>query len=175
LGYILGKTNTKTDILSRKDQVDTKENNKDVQLLKKELWKRRTIAKITMLKQSSVQEETDLIKEIQRNGIKEKEIIQELQKEDRQAWKINRIVDINEQIYIPNNKKLQEQILQKYHNALNVGHSELKRMLQLIKQSCWWPGIKEDIKSYIQECFKCQQNKVQHQKKVGELYPLVIP
>ena len=94
MGYILGKTNTKIDILSRKDQVDTKENNKDVQLLKEELWKRRTIAKITMLKQSSVQEETDLIKEIQRNGIKEKEIIQELQKEDRQAWKINRIVDM---------------------------------------------------------------------------------
>ena len=77
-----------------------------------------------MLKQSSVQEETDLMKEIQRNGTKEKEVIQELQKEDRQAWKIDRIVDINEQIYIPNNKKLQEQILQKHHNALYVGHSK---------------------------------------------------
>jgi len=28
----------KTDILSRKDQVNTKEDNKDVQLLKEELW-----------------------------------------------------------------------------------------------------------------------------------------
>ena len=28
----------KADILSRKEQVDTKEDNKDVQLLKEELW-----------------------------------------------------------------------------------------------------------------------------------------
>ena len=47
-------------------------------------------------------------------------------------------------------------------------------MLELIKQNYWWPGIKEDIKKYIQECFKCQQNKVQHQKKMGELHLLEI-
>ena len=37
LQHIPGKTNTKMDILSRKDQVDTKNDNKDVQVLKKEL------------------------------------------------------------------------------------------------------------------------------------------
>ena len=48
-------------------------------------------------------------------------------------------------------------------------------MLELIKQNYWWPGIKGDVKKYIQECLKYQQNKVQHQKKAGELYPLEIP
>ena len=48
-------------------------------------------------------------------------------------------------------------------------------MLELIKQNYWWPELKEDIKKYIQGCFKCQQNKVLHQKKLGELYPLEIP
>ena len=48
-------------------------------------------------------------------------------------------------------------------------------MLELIKWNYWWPGIKEDMKKYIQGCFKYQQNKVQHQKKAGELYPLEIP
>jgi len=37
LQYILEKTNTKADILSRKDQVSTQNNNKDIQLLKEEL------------------------------------------------------------------------------------------------------------------------------------------
>jgi len=37
------------------------------------------------------------------------------------------------------------------------------------------PELKEDIKKYIQGYFKCQQNKVQHQRKTGELYPLEIP
>jgi len=40
LQHILGKTNTKADILSRKDQVDTWEDNKDVKMLKEELWTR---------------------------------------------------------------------------------------------------------------------------------------
>ena len=48
LQHIPGKTNTKADILSRKDQVDTKRDNKDVQLLKDEIWARRTTAKIMM-------------------------------------------------------------------------------------------------------------------------------
>ena len=38
LKHILGKMNTKADILLRKDQVNMKEDNKDVQLLKDKLW-----------------------------------------------------------------------------------------------------------------------------------------
>jgi len=46
--------------------------------------------------------------------------------------------------------------------------------MELLKQNYWWPGIKEDVKKYVQGCFKCQQNKVQHQKKSGELHLLEI-
>jgi len=52
LQQISGKTKTKADILSRKDQVNTQDNNKDVQMLKEELWKRTTTAEITMLKKT---------------------------------------------------------------------------------------------------------------------------
>jgi len=55
----------KADILSRKDQVSMQDNNKDIQMLKEELWNRRTIAEITMLRRNSIIEKTDLIKEIQ--------------------------------------------------------------------------------------------------------------
>jgi len=37
LWHIPEKTNTKADVLSRKDQVDTKEDNKDIQMLKEEI------------------------------------------------------------------------------------------------------------------------------------------
>ena len=47
-------------------------------------------------------------------------------------------------------------------------------MIELIKRTYWWPGLKEDIKNYVQGYLKCQQNKVQHQKKAGELHPLEI-
>jgi len=48
-------------------------------------------------------------------------------------------------------------------------------MMDLIKRNYWWPGIKNNIKKYFQGCFKCQQNKVQHMKKVRELHPLKTP
>ena len=44
--------------------------------------------------------------------------------------------------------------------------------MDLIKRNYWWPEIKNDVKRYIQGCFKCQQNKVQHMKKTRELHPL---
>ena len=48
-------------------------------------------------------------------------------------------------------------------------------MKELIKRTYWWPGLKEDVKKYVQGCVKCQQNKVQHQKRAGKLHPLEIP
>ena len=41
-------------------------------------------------------------------------------------------------------------------------------MMELIKRNYWWPGIK----NYVQGCFKCQQNKIQHMKNAGKLHPL---
>ena len=77
---------------------------------------------------------------------------------------------MDEQIYIPNNKKLQEQILQKSYNPIDVSYPEQQRMLELVKRNYWWPGIKENVKKYIQGYIKYQQNKVQHQKKLEELH-----
>jgi len=82
LKHIPGKTNTKADILSRKDQVNTKEDNKDVQLLKDEMWTRKTTTKVTMLGQKAIIEEGDIIKKIRKNNTREKEVIQALEKND---------------------------------------------------------------------------------------------
>jgi len=150
--------NTKADILSRRDHIDTKENNKDVQLLKEELWSRRTTAEITMMGRKTIADKGDRIKEIKRNNTREKEVVQALKKEDGLTWKEDGVVYMEGRIYMPNNKKLREEILEENHNSVDMGHSGQLRMLELIKRNYWWPGIKEDIKKYIQGCFKCQQN-----------------
>ena len=97
-----------------------------------------------------------------------------LKKEDRLTWEEDRIVYMEGRIYVSNNKKTREKILMENHNLVNVGHPGQQRMLELIKQNYWWPELKEYIKKYIQGYFKCQQNKVQHQKKAEELHPLEI-
>ena len=58
----------------RKNQVDTQEDNKDVKILKEELWTRRITAKITMLKRYKSLENSNLLEEIQRNNTKEQKV-----------------------------------------------------------------------------------------------------
>jgi len=106
LKHIPGKMNTKADILSRKEQVNTKEDNKDVQLLKDELWQQRTTAEITMIKRKTMAKEDNILKEIRRNVTKEKEVIQALKKEDGLTWEEDGVVYVEGRIYIPNNKKI---------------------------------------------------------------------
>ena len=165
----------KVDILSRKDQVNTKEDNKDVQLLKDEMWTRKTTAKVTMLGQKVMTEEDDIIKKIQKNNTREKEVVQALEKNDGLTWEEDGVAYMKERVYIPNNKKLREEILREHHDPADIEHPGQHRMMELIKRTYWWPELKEDVKKYVQGCFKCQQNKVQYQRKAGELHPLEIP
>ena len=156
LRHIPGKTNMKVDILSRKEIIDTKEDNKDVQLLKEKLWQQRIIAEITMIKRKTTVEENNILKEIRRNAIREKEVVQALKKEDGLTWEEDRVVYIDKRIYVPNNKKIQEEILKENHNSVNIGHLGQHRMLELLKRMYWRLELKKDIKKYVQGCFKCQ-------------------
>ena len=145
----------KADILSQKEQVDTKEDNKDVQLLKEELWQQRTMAEITIIKRKATAEESDILKEIRRNTIREREVIQALRKKDGLTWKEDGIVYMDGRIYVPNNIKTRETILKENHDKADIGHPGQYRIMELIKRTYWWPGLREDIKNYIQGCFKC--------------------
>jgi len=120
-------------------------------------------------------EESDRLKEIKRNMTREKEVVQALKKEDGLTWEKDGVVYIEGRIYVPNNRKIKEEILKENHDLADMGHLGQHRMLEVIKRTYWWPGLKEGIKKYIQGYFKCRQNKVQHQKKAGELHPLEIP
>jgi len=102
-------------------------------------------------------------------------VLKKPDKNDGQSWEKNRIVYIKRRIYVLNSKRIREQILQENYNLINVGYPRQQRMLELIKRNYWWPEIKVYVKRYVQGCMKCQQNKIQHIKKTGELYPLEIP
>ena len=64
----------------------------------------------------------DIIKEIRRNNTREKEVIQALKKEDGLTWEEDGVVYIEGRIYVPNSKKIREEILEENHNSVDVGH-----------------------------------------------------
>ena len=139
------------------------------------MWSRKIVGKIWIFDNRKVVEETDIIKRIKKNRTREKKMVQALQKENGLAWEEDEVAYMEGRIYIPNNKNIKEEILKEYHDPADIGHPEQHRMQELIKRTYWWPGLKEDIKKYVQGCVKCQQNKVQHQKRACELHPLEIP
>ena len=94
--------NTKADILLRKDQVDMKEDNKDILILK--IWTRRQItAEVTLIQKNQVVEEIILLEGIWKNNTKEQEVVKELEKNNNQAWEEDGIVYVEEKIYVLNN------------------------------------------------------------------------
>jgi len=132
-------------------------------------------AEITIIGRKTTEDKDDIIKEIRRNKTREKEVVQTLEKGDGLTWEEDRVVYMEEKIYVPNNKKIREEILKENYDMVDMGHPGQQQMMELLKRNYWWPGLKEDVKKYIQGYFRCQQNKVQHQKKLGELHPLEIP
>ena len=87
--------------------------------------------------------------------MKEHEVEKELKKRYSLAWEQDEITYMDGQIYIPNNRKIKEQILQENHNLIDVGHLGQQLIIELVKINYWWPGLKEDIKKYMQDYIKC--------------------
>ena len=113
-----------------------------------------------MLKRNKITDNLDILEEIWRNNTREHKVDQALKREDGLTWKQKEIIYIEEQIYILNNKKLKEWILQENYDPVNISYSGQQQMMELVKRNYWWPGLKKDIKKYMQDCIKCQQNKI---------------
>ena len=115
--------------------MDTKEDNKDVQLLKDKMWSRKSTSKIQVFDGKKRGDESDIIKKIRKNNTREKEVIQAIKKEDGLAWEEDDVVYMEGKIYVPNNKDLKEEILREHHDPADVGHPGQYRMQELIKRT----------------------------------------
>ena len=74
--------------------MDIKNNNKNIQLLKEEVWTRRTTAVVILLRRNKMIDSSDILEEIRRNNIREHEVDQTLKKENGLAWKQDGIIYI---------------------------------------------------------------------------------
>ena len=80
-------------------------------------------------------EESDILKEIKRNTTREKEVVQALKKENSLTQEEDGVVYMEEKIYVPNNKKIRENILKENYDSIDVEYLEQHRMSELIKRT----------------------------------------
>jgi len=76
-------------------------------------------------------------------------VVQALKKQDGLTWEEDRVVYIEERTYVPNNKKIREEILKENHNLVDVEYPGQQRMFDLIKRNYLWPELNKDVKKYI--------------------------
>lgn len=53
--------------------------------------------------------------------------------------------------YVPH--AMEQELLHKYHNEF--GHFGVDKTYAVLQESYWFPGMKDKIRTYIQNCIKC--------------------
>ena len=69
---------------------------------------------------------------------------------------------IRDQIYVPNNKKLQLYLLQKYYDSFKQGYSDHKAIFQDIQTRYYWPNMVKNCKKYTVNYSICCRTKAYH-------------
>jgi len=77
-------------------------------------------AEITIIQRKMMIKESDILKKIKRNTMREKEVVQALKKEDSLTWEEDRVVYMEGRVYVPNNRKIKEKILKENHDLADV-------------------------------------------------------
>jgi hypothetical protein len=49
-----------------------------------------------------------------------------------------------------------EKYLYLFHNDPTAGHFGTQKMFDKMKRTCYWPGMYNEIKKYVESCHKCQ-------------------
>lgn len=82
-------------------------------------------------------------------------------KQDLKNWEvIDRIIGFKEEIYIPQDNNLCQQIVCRHHNLPVIGQFRNLRIKDLVFCDYWWPELHSFITNYVQGCSICQQTKV---------------
>ncbi|QRV93063.1 Retrotransposable element Tf2 protein [Ceratobasidium sp. AG-Ba] len=69
------------------------------------------------------------------------------------------ILEYDGKIYIPDDRDLRFEILQRFHDSPVAGHQGHARTLELISREYYWPGLKAQVNRYVDTCEVCQRSK----------------
>jgi hypothetical protein len=65
-----------------------------------------------------------------------------------------------DQRWVPNLEPLQMRIMQETHDLALVGHPGRDAMYAILAHQFYWPGIANDVRRFVRNCYLCGSNKV---------------
>ena len=78
-------------------------------------------------------------------------------------------------VYVPKDDILRAEIIRLYHDTPVGGHGGQWKMVELVTQNFWWPGVTKEVKRYVEGCNSYQRNKNYTEQLAGKLMPNSIP
>ncbi|CDO72200.1 hypothetical protein BN946_scf184970.g52 [Trametes cinnabarina] len=166
-----GKTNIKSDLLSRRADHDRGDNdNADVVVLKDEWFQRVTEYRLEG-------EEEDILRRIRRNRGNRDRTVEKALACKEPGWKEDEegLVTWKGRLYVPKDRHLRERIIRMNHDSVSAGHPGRYKTQELVTRDYWWPRLQGDIRRYIEGCEVCQRTKARHGKINAPLHPHDVP
>ena len=88
-------------------------------------------------------------------------------------WSLeNNLILFKGKVYVPTNIDIWKEITTSFHNLTLTRHPRFFKILHLIKEHYWWPGMTVFLKKYIDSCATCQQMKLNTHPTVMPLMPI---
>ena len=139
----------KADSLSRRLdwEIGVERDNKDKTLVKKEWLENRRTEKVEIIVDG-----VDLLEEIKRSKVRDDEVVKVVEEMKKAEVKMLRdeeadsIIYKEEKVYVPKDDKLRAEIIRLHHNMPVGGHGEQWKMVELVTQNFWWPGVTKEVK-----------------------------
>ncbi|KAJ9524152.1 hypothetical protein QJQ45_004880 [Haematococcus lacustris] len=78
-------------------------------------------------------------------------------------------------VVVHDDAALRKKVIYTMHDTRSVGHLGMTKTLEQVTRWFTWPGVSENVKSYVRSCHSCQVNKSSAKKPAGLLQPLPIP
>ncbi|KAA3480914.1 integrase [Gossypium australe] len=86
----------------------------------------------------------------------------------------NGVVCFRGWICVPNDAELRQSILREAHNKDYVMNPSGNKMYKDLCELYWWPGLKQEVTTFVSHCLTCQKVKDERQLPSGLLQPLKI-
>src|SRR5258707_444622 len=163
-------------LLRRVDHPKGADDNTDFTLLTPEVFELRVMEAITL-----EGEEAIFMEQIQQSAQFDDPVVKALKALDvgelcSNEWTCTEgIVLYRGKVYVPDNPQLHHDLVHAHHSATVTGHPRCWKILELVSQNYWWPGLSRYITKFVAGCDACNWTKTFPTQKVGKLIPNKVP
>ena len=80
-----------------------------------------------------------------------------------------------DKMFVPNVGQLKFCFIQKFHDDPAAGHPGKTKIYEILNRYYYWPGIINDVKRFVKNCYGCKKSKTFKNKYHGALKFLPVP